>query len=101
MRSAMFCSAAWSITIIAVVLSSIVPAGRGGNAQRMGGVDPEDLDLARKERELLEGQRQRTVFGMGLEIGVELGRREGGSDHVALDLGHVDAVGGEPTQRFV
>src|SRR3974377_833392 len=100
-RSAMSCSAVWSITIISVVLPSISVACRGGDAQRVGGINPEDLGLVREERSLLERQRQGPIFGMGFDIGVELGRREGTADHVAFELGHVDAVGGEPAQRLV
>src|SRR5215472_261414 len=101
MRSVMPRSSAWSITIMAVVLSSISVAGRGGNAQRVGRVDAEDLDLAREERELLERQGQGAVFGVCLDIGVELGCRERAADHVAFELGHVDAIGGEPAQGLV
>ena len=39
--------------------------------------------------------------GMALDIGVELGRGERAADHVAFELGHVDAVGGEAAQRLV
>src|SRR6516164_3641782 len=101
MRSVMPSSAAWSITIMAVVLSSISVAGRGGDAQRVGGVDAEDLDLAREELELLERQGQRAVFGVRLDICIKLSRRKGTADHVALELGHVDAIGGEPAQGLV
>src|SRR5215472_3298192 len=101
MRSVMPRSSAWSITVIGVVLPSISVAGRGGNAQRVGGVDAEDLDLAREEGELLERKRQGAVLGMGLDIGVELRRRKGTADHVALELGHVDAIGGKPAQRLI
>src|SRR3984893_1803008 len=97
-RSAMPCSAVCSITIISVVLPSGSPVRRSGNARRMGGIDAEDLDLAREEGELLERQRQRAVLGMSLDIGVELRRRESAADHVALELGHVDANGGKPAQ---
>src|SRR6516165_2232335 len=100
-RSATPCSAAWSITIMAVVLSSISVARRSGDAQRMGGVDPENLDFAREERELLERQRQRAIFGMRLDIGVELGCGKGAADHVAFELGYVDAVGSKPAQGLV
>ena len=34
----------------------------------MGGVDAEDLDLAREEGELLERQRQRALLGVRLDI---------------------------------
>src|SRR6516164_9611665 len=101
MRSVMFCNAAWPITIIAVVLSSIVSARRSGDAQQVGGIDPEDLDLARKELELLERQHQRAILGMRLDIGVELRRRKGTADHVAFELGHIDAIGRKPAQGLV
>src|SRR5262249_37843258 len=76
-------------------------ARRRGDAQRVGGIDAEDLDLARKEGELLERQRQWPIFGMRFDIGVELGGRESAADHVAFELGHVDPVGGEPAHGLV
>ena len=38
---------------------------------------------------------------MALDVGVELGREEGAAQLVALQLGHVDAVGREPAERLV
>src|SRR6516162_11819336 len=67
----------------------------------MGRVDAEDLQLAREEGELFEGQRQWAILRMALDIGIELRRRKRTVDHVALELGHVDAIGGEPAQRLV
>ena len=44
---------------------------------------------------------RRPVVGMAVDIGQELRRGELAVDHVALELGHVDAVGGEAAQRLV
>jgi hypothetical protein len=44
------------------------PSGR--EAQLMGRIDAENLDLARKESELLERQRQWPILGMGFDIGI-------------------------------
>src|SRR5207237_10746838 len=74
---------------------------RGGDAQWMGRVDAEDLELARKESELLKRQCQWAVLWMRFDVGVELRRGERAADHVAFELGHVDAVGGEPAHRLV
>src|ERR1700719_356057 len=38
---------------------------------------------------------------MALDVGIELGRRERPLQHVAFELGHVDAVGGEAAKRLV
>ena len=38
---------------------------------------------------------------MAIDVGVELGREEIAVDHVAFELGHVDAVGGEAAERLV
>src|SRR5262245_17980241 len=93
-RSAIPRSSLWSITIISMGPCSIRVARRGGNAQRVGRIDAKDLDLAREEGEFLERERQWAILRVRLDIGIELGRREGAADHVALELGHVDAVGG-------
>ena len=46
----------------------------------MGGVDAEDLQLAREEGQLLKRQRQWAVLGMRLDIRVELRRRKRAAD---------------------
>src|SRR5215831_10604345 len=67
----------------------------------MRGVDAEDLHLAGEEAELVERELYRPVLRMALDVGVELCRRETAAQHVALELGHVDAVGGEAAERLV
>ena len=44
---------------------------------------------------------QRRVLGMAVDVGEELRRGELALDHVALQLGHVDAVGREAAERLV
>src|ERR1700674_5982725 len=60
-------------------------------AKRMRRIDPEDLELLGEERQLLERERKRAVVGMALDVGIELRGEEIALDHVALELGHVDA----------
>ena len=67
----------------------------------MRGIDAEDLQLVGKEREFLEREHQAAVVGVALDVGVELRGEEIAFDHVAFELGHVDAVGGEPAERLV
>src|SRR3954471_18433106 len=61
-------------------------------ALRVGRVDAENADLGGKKSEFLGGQLKRPVVGMGFDIGIELRRSERAADHVAFQLGHVDAV---------
>src|ERR1700693_4565286 len=70
-------------------------------AERMRRIDPEDLELLGEERQLLECERERAVVGMAFDVGVELRGEEIALDHVALELGHVDAVGGKTAERLV
>ncbi len=52
-------------------------------------------------RELVERAPHRRLVGVALDVGVELRRGEGAAEHVALELGHVDAVGREAAHRLV
>src|SRR3990170_4504168 len=65
------------------------------------GVGAEHLELGREERQLLERERHRPVRGMALDVGVEHGGVEAALGLVALELGHVDAVGGKAAQGLV
>jgi len=47
-----------------------------------------------------ERQPDRPVIGMAVDLGVELGDDEI-ARNVTLELGHVDAVGGESAERLV
>ena len=64
-------------------------------------IDAEQLHLRREVRQLVERPRDGRVVGVPLDVGVELGGGEVAVDHVALELGHVDAVGGEAAHRLV
>src|SRR6478609_4570490 len=68
---------------------------REGSPERVRRIDAQDLHFLGVERKLLEREDQVALFGVALDIGVELGGEEIALDHVALELGHVDAVGGE------
>src|SRR5262249_9787519 len=70
-------------------------------AERVRRINPEDLHLLRVEGELLEGEYEVAVLGVAFDIGVELGREEIALNHVAFELGHVDAVGGKSAERLV
>src|SRR5258708_39855750 len=70
-------------------------------AERMRRIDAEDGQFLGEEGEFLKREHQRAVVGMALDVGIELRGEEIATDHVALELGHVDAVGGEAAQRLV
>src|SRR5262249_12562837 len=72
-----------------------------GHSERVRVVNSENLEMAGEELELFQRQREVAIVRMAFDIGVELRREEVALDHVALELGHVDAVGGEATQRLV
>src|SRR5499426_4188192 len=77
------------------------PVALVGGAERVRRVDAEDLEVAGKEGELLERQLEAGVLRVALDVGVELRGEEIALDHVALELRHVDAVGGEAAERLV
>src|SRR5262245_3586495 len=70
-------------------------------AERVCGIDAEDAQLLGEERQRLQRKHQPAVVRMALDVGVELCGEEIALDHVAFELGHVDAVGGEPAERLV
>src|SRR5579871_179817 len=80
--------------------TSIATVLRRG-AERMGGIDAEDADLAGEEGQLLEGALQRRIVGMAVDVGEKLRGGKLAALHVALELGHVDPVGGEASERLV
>src|SRR5271166_5337894 len=71
--------------------------------ESVAGIDAQNLQRLRlrDEGELLKRQFERPVFWVALHIGIELGGGEIAVDHVAFQLGHVDAVGGEAAERLV
>jgi peptidoglycan hydrolase-like protein with peptidoglycan-binding domain len=82
-------------------LASLVVVTAGLQPVGVLGKDAEDADLAGEEVELLQRQADVAVVGVALDLGVELGGVEAAADQVALQLGHVDAVGGEAAHRLV
>src|SRR3954464_11071768 len=74
---------------------------REGPPERVRRIDAQDLHFLGVERKLLEREDQVALFGVALDIRVELGGEESAINHVALELGHVDAVGGETAKRLV
>src|SRR6266545_3862535 len=74
---------------------------REGGAERMRRIDAEDLQLLGEEGELLERQRERALVGVAFDVRIELRREEIAFDHVALELGHVDAVRREAAESLV
>ena len=67
----------------------------------MRGIDPENAHFAREERQLLQRAMQRGIVGVAVDVGEELRGGEFALDHVAFELGHVDAVGRETAKRLV
>src|SRR6516225_1138456 len=70
-------------------------------AERMARIDADDAEFAREEFQLLQREGEPLVVGMAVDIGVKLRGEEIAVDHVALELGHVDAVGGKAAERLV
>src|SRR5580693_1157163 len=68
---------------------------------KMRGVDAQNTHLAGEELEFLQRPCERQLLWVPVDIGEELGRGELPAFHVALELGHVDAVGGEAAKRLV
>ena len=78
-----------------------IAGGLLGAAERVLRVGAEDMQPGGEVVELLEGAGDGGVVGVALDVGVELGGRKLAVDHVALELGHVHAVGGEAAHRLV
>src|SRR5579872_2021436 len=72
-----------------------------GGAERMSRIDADDAEFAREEFQLLQREHEISVVGMAVDIGIELCGEEIAVDHVAFELGHVDAVGGKAAERLV
>src|ERR1700689_2545861 len=66
----------------------------------MRGVHAQNTHFAGKELELLQRPCERRVFWVPVDIGEELGRGELAAFHVALEFGHIHAVGSEPAKRL-
>src|SRR5947207_428626 len=60
-----------------------------GPAEGMRRIDAQDLHFLGVERKLLECEDQVALFGMALDIGIELRGEEIAFDHVAFELGHI------------
>ena len=73
------------------------------NVARNGcaGIDADDAEFAREEFQFLQRKGEALVVGMAVDVGIELRGEEIAVDHVAFELGHVDAVGGEAAHRLV
>ena len=69
----------------------------------MAWIDAKNLQRIRPghEFQLFERQFQGTVLRMSLYVCVKLRRGEAAIDHVAFELGHVDAVGGKAAESLV
>ena len=65
----------------------------------MGWIDAHDVHLAGKKGQFLKRQLQAALAWMGFDFGKELGGGEFAADHVAFELGHVDAIGREAAER--
>src|SRR3979409_658547 len=69
--------------------------------ERMTWIHPDDAKLAREEFQFLQRKGEIFVFGRAIEICIKLRGEEIAVDHVAFELGHVDAVGGKTAHRLV
>src|SRR5262245_34260522 len=67
----------------------------------MGRIDAEHGQFLGKKGEFLECEDKRAIVRVPLDIGIELRRKEVATDHVALKLRYVDAVGGKSAECFV
>src|SRR6188508_1312035 len=72
-----------------------------GLAERVRRIDAENRQLLGEERKFLEREDEPAVVGMAFDVGIELRGEEIALDHVALELGHVDAVGGKAAHGLV
>src|SRR5262245_60323245 len=72
-----------------------------GRAEWMRRIHAEDLHFFGVERELLECEHQAAILGMTFDIGIKLGGEEIAFEHVAFELGHVDAVSSKAAERLV
>ena len=94
-------SVAMAVTSGMTVTSVLVRLLAERRAERMAGIDPDDAEFAREEFQLLQREGEVLVVGMAVDIGIELRGEEIAVDHVAFQLGHVDAVGGKAAHRLV
>src|SRR5205807_4975396 len=80
---------------------SSVPLLAERRPKRMAGIDADDAEFAREEFQFLQRKGEPPVIGMAVDVGIELRGEEIAVDHVALELGHVDAVGGKAAECLV
>ena len=71
------------------------------NAEWMRGIDADDAQFLREEFQFFQREGKIPVVRVAIDVGVELRRKEISLDHVAFQLGHVDAVGRKPAHRLV
>ena len=67
----------------------------------MRGIDAEDRHFGGEEGEFLKREFQAAIVGVAVDVRKKLRRRELAFQHVAFELRHVDAVGGETAERLV
>src|SRR6185437_17182311 len=70
-------------------------------AEGLRGINANDAEFTREEFQFLQRKGEAAIVGMAVDVGVKLRREEFAVDHVAFQLGHVDAVGGEAAERLV
>src|SRR6202789_810107 len=90
----------WAPAFAGATRGSVLRLAEGG-AERMGRIDADDAEFAGEEFQLLQRKGEVPVVRMAVDIGVELRGKEIAVDHVAFELGHVDAVGGKAAHRLV
>ena len=61
-------------------------------------IGAENLQFGAEELQLVEGMGDPRIGGMALDLGVVLRDGEARFEDIALELGDVDTVGGEPAE---
>src|SRR5580658_6511038 len=74
---------------------------RHQRAERMGGINAEDRQLAREEAQFFQCEPNVVFLRMSLDIGIKLCCVERAAELIAFELGHVDAVGRETAHGLV
>src|SRR5262245_59398170 len=67
----------------------------------MRGIDPEYRQFLGKKGELFQRENECPVVRVALDVRIKLRRKEIAANHVALELGHIHAVGGESAECLV
>ena len=67
----------------------------------MRGIHAQNFQHVGEITQLFQSAFDRRIIGVAFDVCIELGGGEGTADHIAFQLGHVDAVGREAAHRLV